>query len=131
MIVGRKIVRSATSASTIANALNQPNSRNDERPEKRVTTRQHESTTEIRLRGGPMSTLVRSRTVPGAWRSFFEAQSAKKMDSGAQARSQRGRQRHCRPSLGTHDNVSPATPGNIAGVRLSIITMNEQKGPSQ
>src|ERR1700692_575865 len=64
--VGRRIKRSAANAASMANALNQPNRRSDGRSENTVTARPHASTTEVRMRAGPTSTVARSTATAGS-----------------------------------------------------------------
>jgi hypothetical protein len=50
----------------MANALNQPNRRSDGRSENTVTIKPHASTTDVRISGGPTSTVARSTAMAGS-----------------------------------------------------------------
>ena len=49
-MTGRRMVRSATSASIIASVLSHPNRRNEGRSEKTVTMSPQDSTTDVKIR---------------------------------------------------------------------------------
>ena len=59
VMTGRRMVRSATSANIIASVTSHPNSRNDGRLEKTVTTIPQASTIDVRISAGPIRTVAR------------------------------------------------------------------------
>jgi len=62
---GRRMNRSANSAAIIAKALSQPNMRSEGRAENTVIARPQASTADVRISGGPTSTVARSTPLPG------------------------------------------------------------------
>ena len=59
VMTGRRMVRSATSANIMARVASPPNSRNDGRLEKTVTTIPQASTIDVRISAGPIRTVAR------------------------------------------------------------------------
>jgi len=94
VIIGRRIVRSATSARTIAKVLSQPNIRNSGRLENTITISPHERTTDVGINAGPTRMMARLNAGSGAVaQQFFEPQAIEEMNGGAQPQHKRYRER--------------------------------------
>ena len=93
MAIGRSINRSAISAATMAKALSQPNSRSDGRLDSTVIASPQASTAEVRIKGGPTRMVARSTPTAGSRLDILDLQPVEKMNGGAQAQSERDRQR--------------------------------------
>jgi hypothetical protein len=77
------------SASIIASVLNHPNRRSEGRFEKTVTISPQDSTTDVKIRAGPIRTVARSTLFSTVARLFLLAHAVKKMDRRAQAQPER------------------------------------------
>src|SRR3984893_265396 len=130
--VGRRIKRSADNAASMANALNQPKRRSDGRSENTVTTRPQASTTEVRIKGGPTSTVARSTAMAGSWSGRSSCRNRLRkcivpLRPNPKETVSATTLANCRPSPISHNSVPESTTGNIPGMMQASITTNERK----